>query len=218
MSVVRVYNFLPAIHALDDIEKRRIKISEIDQLNDPFELWCVAQGNKELRDRLRDYKRTMNQRFGVLCFCRGWNNPLLWSHYADKHRGMCLGFEVEDDTVLPVQYVRDRPSIPYPFTEDLQTISDRLLWTKYIDWQYEEELRSWISLLERDPTSQLYFCDFREKLQLKEVIAGPLCEVPEQRIHQALGDMKNVAVIKARLAFKTFRVVTTGWRFDTDRA
>ena len=61
MSTVRVYHFLSAEHALDDIEKRRIKISEIDQLNDPFELWCVAQENKELRERLRDYKKTMNK-------------------------------------------------------------------------------------------------------------------------------------------------------------
>ena len=216
MSAIRVYHFLSAEHALDDIEKRRIKISEIDQLNDPFELWCVAQENKDLRDRLRDYKKTMNKRFGMLCFCKGWSNPLLWSHYADKHRGVCLGFDVEDNTVLPVRYVRDRPSIPYPFTEDLQTISDRLLWTKYIDWRYEEELRSWISLIERDPTTQLYFCDLRENLQLKETIAGPLCEVTEQRMQEALGDMKDVAVIKARLAFKTFRVVATGWRFDTE--
>jgi hypothetical protein len=43
MSTIRVYHFLPAKYALDDIEKQRLKISEIDQLNDPFELWCVAQ-------------------------------------------------------------------------------------------------------------------------------------------------------------------------------
>ncbi len=65
MSAIRLYHFLPAEHALDDIRKRRIKIAEMDQLNDPFELWCVAQDNKELRARLRDYKRTMDDRFGV---------------------------------------------------------------------------------------------------------------------------------------------------------
>jgi hypothetical protein len=92
----------------------------------------------------------MNKQYGVLCFCKGWRNPLLWSHYADKHRGMCLGFDVEDNTVQPVYYVEDRPYIPYPFSGELKPISDQLLSTKYIDWQYEEELRSWISLKERD--------------------------------------------------------------------
>jgi hypothetical protein len=47
MSTVRVYHFLSAEHALDDIKKQRIKISEIGQLNEAFELWCVAQGASE---------------------------------------------------------------------------------------------------------------------------------------------------------------------------
>ncbi len=44
MSTVRVYHFLSAEHALDGIKKQRIKISELGQRNEPFELWCVAQG------------------------------------------------------------------------------------------------------------------------------------------------------------------------------
>ena len=215
MSVIRLYHFLPAKHALDDIRKRRIKIAEIDQLNDPFELWCVAQDNKDLRARLRDYKRTMDERFGVLCFCTAWGNPLLWSHYADKHRGMCLGFDLAENTVSPVNYVSERVPIQYPFTQDLETISNQLLWTKYIDWRYEEEWRSWIKFMERDPITQLYFCNFDEKIQPKEVIAGPLCDVTEREIREALGDIGDVDVIKARLAFKTFRIVRMGWGFDT---
>lgn len=215
MSTIRLYHFLPAEHALDNIRKRRIKIAEIDQLNDPFELWCVAQDNKELRARLRDYKRTMDERFGLLCFCRGWSNPLLWSHYANKHRGMCLGFDLEENTVRPVTYVAERVPIQYPFIENIETISDQLLWTKYIGWQYEEELRSWIKFIDRDPETKLYFCDFDEKIRLKEVIAGTLCDVTEREIREALGDMRDVAAIKARLAFKTFRVVRMGWGFDT---
>src|SRR5271154_2979357 len=217
MGSVRVYHFLRTEHGLEDIQKQRIKISKIDQLNDPFELWCVAQEDKRLRDRLRDYKRTMDERFGLLCFCRGWSNPLLWSHYADKHRGMCLGFDVPENSVKPVKYVSKRPLVQYPITEDLESISEQLLWTKYIDWKYEEELRSWIEFIERDPVTQFYFCNFDKKIQLKEVIAGPLCEVREQQIGEALGDFAaGVAVIKARLAFKTFRIVRTDWHFSTE--
>jgi hypothetical protein len=29
---------------------------------------------------------------GVLSFARTWNSPLMWSHYADQHRGVCLEF------------------------------------------------------------------------------------------------------------------------------
>jgi hypothetical protein len=212
---VRVYHFLPAAHALDDIEKRRIKISEVDQLNDPFELWCLSLEDSGLRERLRDYKRTMSDRFGLLCFCGGWSNPLLWSHYADKHKGMCLGFDIDNDTVKPVKYVRDRPSVGSTLIENSKALLDHLLWTKYIDWQYEEELRAWVRFDERDPLAKFYFYDFGEHLQLKEVVAGPLCDRTEIEIRDALGTMRDVDVIKARLAFRTFRVVRMGWGFDT---
>jgi hypothetical protein len=216
VGTIRVYHFLKAKDALDDIKKLRIKISEVDQLNDPFELWCVALDDRQLRERLRDYKRTMSDRFGLLCFCGGWSNPLLWSHYADKHRGMCLGFDIDEDTVKSVKYVKDRPSVGPTLIEDLKALLDHLLWTKYIEWQYEEELRAWVQFDEREPITKFYFYDFGERLQLKEVIAGPLCEVTEMEIRDALGATQDVDVIKARLAFKTFRVVRKGWRSDTE--
>src|SRR5712664_3511303 len=105
---MRVYHFLPAPHALDDIEKRHIKISELDQLNDPFELWCVSQQDHRLRAPLRAYKREMSRQFGMISFSKGWRNPLLWSHYADKHRGMCLGFDIDDRGLKQVNYVTER--------------------------------------------------------------------------------------------------------------
>src|SRR3989304_9386747 len=101
-----VYHFLSANDALDDIIKKRIKLSEIDKLNDPFELWCSAQGNQQIRASLRRWKDKMSRRYGMLCFCKGWHNPLLWSHYSDRHQGMCLGFEVDDQYLKAVSYVK----------------------------------------------------------------------------------------------------------------
>jgi hypothetical protein len=102
---IRLYHFLSAEHALEDIAKRRIKISEIKQLNDPFELVCVYQKDQGLRQALRVYKMAINARYGVLCFSKHWHNPVLWSHYADKHRGICLGFDIDSQCVRPVTYV-----------------------------------------------------------------------------------------------------------------
>jgi len=31
---------------------------------------------------------------GVCCFSTAWKNPLLWSHYGDKHRGICIGYDL----------------------------------------------------------------------------------------------------------------------------
>ena len=200
---MRVYHFLPAVYALEDIEKRRIKISEIDQLNDPFELWCVSQKGKQIRSALRNYKKEMGERFGLICFCEHWHNPLLWSHYADRHRGICLGFDVDDRGLKPVNYAKERSDLKIPLTKEN---ADELLYTKYRDWKYEEEWRNWFQLDEREDGH--YFYPFDKFIQLREVIAGPLCTDSKDRIEQALrGYPETVSVIKARLAFKTFQVV-----------
>jgi len=199
---MRVYHFLSAMWALDDIRKKRIKISVIDQLNDPFELWCVEQRDKRLRQALRGFKAEMVERFGMICFSKHWHNPLLWSHYADKHRGICLGFDVDDRGLKPVAYANERPSLRVPPT--MESINE-LLFTKFRDWSYEEELRNWFRLDERE--GEHYFYPFDTLVRLREVIVGPLCGLSNAVIEKSLEEYSGVSVLKARLAFKTFRVV-----------
>jgi hypothetical protein len=199
---MRVYHFLCAMWALDDIRKKRIKISVIDQLNDPFELWCVEQRDKRLRQALRGFKAEMVERFGMICFSKHWRNPLLWSHYADKHRGICLGFDVDDRGLKPVAYANERPSLRVPPT--MESINE-LLFTKFRDWSYEEELRNWFRLDERE--GERYFYPFDTLVRLREVIVGPLCGLSKAVIEKSLEEYSGVSVLKARLAFKTFRVV-----------
>lgn len=203
---MRVYHFLPAQWALDDIVKQRIKISEIEQTNDPFDLWCVSQPNRALRDSLRAYKKEMSQQFGLICFSEDWVNPLLWSHYADKHRGICLGFDVQEGFLRRVSYVKDRPSLKLPLTKEA---ADLLLWTKYRDWKYEEEWRGWLRLDEREDGHYFYHFDTQQTfMRLREVVVGPLCDTTEAEVIAALdGYLDHVKIIKARLAFNTFRIV-----------
>jgi hypothetical protein len=202
---MRVYHFLPANWALDDVAKQRIRISEIDQLNDPFELWCIDQKDQQLRDVLRGFKREAGQRFGIVSFTRRWHNPLLWSHYADKHRGICLGFDVDERGLKPVTYVRRRPTLVIPPT--LESVKE-LLFTKYRDWKYEEEWRNWFRLDAREDGHYFYYFEPEKFIQLREIIAGPLCQVTKTEIEINLHDYSDhVDIVKARLAFKTFRVV-----------
>ena len=97
---------------------------------------------------------------------------------------------------------------------ELQTIdlavAHELLFTKYVDWKYEEEMRTFTNLNDIDPETKLYFADFGEDCALREVIVGPLSDVTEHTLREALGDMnlEHVTLIKARLAFNSFRVVT----------
>lgn len=200
---MRAYHFLPSQYALDDLRHRRLKIARLDELNDPFELWAIAQPDRRLRQAFRKTKDEMAQRYGVLCFSLSWHNPLLWSHYADRHRGVALGFDVSDAILKPVSYVKGRPILKQISME----VAHWLLFTKYIDWQYEQEARIFITLTDRDPASGLYFGDFSKQLVLREVIIGPLNTNTKKDLHNALGSVANVTLTKGRLAFNSFQVV-----------
>ncbi len=41
-----------------------------------------------------DAKKNMSKKFAILCFSKKWDNPLLWRHYADRHKGF-LESEIE---------------------------------------------------------------------------------------------------------------------------
>ena len=194
---MRVYHFLSAKNALDDLTRRRIRLSEIDKLNDPFELWCSAQGDRQLRAVLRSWKKKMAKVYGLLCFSRQWHNPVLWSNYADSHRGICLGFEVDEQSLRPVSYVKERTDLQLPPTEETM---EQLLFTKYRDWSYEEEIRGWFRFDKRDAPTGHYFYSFDEKVQLREVISGPLCRTPKATIDTALKGYKDHILVQARLA------------------
>jgi hypothetical protein len=74
------------------------------------------------------------------------------------------------------------------------------------DWQYEDEVRVFARLEERDPASGFYFGEFNEQLVLREVIVGPLSKVTKREIQDALHD-DDITITKGRLAFRTFDVV-----------
>ena len=93
---MKAYHFLPANYGLTNLQRRHLKVATIPELNDPFELLCLDLSDPELRRAMRAWKATIGRCFGLLCFSRTWRNPVQWSHYADRHRGVCLGFELPD--------------------------------------------------------------------------------------------------------------------------
>ena len=118
--------------------------------------------------------------------------------------GLALGFDVDEQILKPVSYRKSRPALE---KIDLE-VANWLLFTKYLDWNYEQEARIFTALEDRDPATGLYFGNFGEQLQLREVIAGPLCAVGKQDLRDVTRYTTKVKFTKARLAFKTFRVVT----------
>ena len=82
------------------------------------------------------------------------------------------------------------------------------MFTKYAHWRYENEVRCFVTLEDRDPEKNMYFADFSDSLKLVQVIVGAESKVTREALREALGDLaRDVEVFKVRLAFKSFRVV-----------
>lgn len=208
---MRVYHFLPQKWAFDDIEKKRLKISLIEDLNDPFELMGIDTSDLDVRQALQETRRELGSKNGVLCFSRSWSNPVLWSHYADKHKGIALGFEIphspESPILMEVCYV-DSP--PRHTVEELLAWGEpemqRLLTTKFTHWKYEDEVRVFVSLEEKEADGRYYFT-FSDNLILTNVILGVRCEAENAQIQRLIcGFQKPVEIIRARLDSTSFSV------------
>ncbi len=209
---MKLYYLTGAQFALANLAMRRVKISRFSELNDPFELMAMDLSDDEDRRAVEGFRDEMNASKGVICFSSTWENPVLWGHYADKHRGVALGFEVNDDLLVEATYENCRFHLPRdPVTNrvkpDEETVR-RILSTKFTDWQYENEWRFFVELSEATLESGLYFEEFSESLKLTEVILGAKCELPKEKVQALIDAMKlHAKVIKARIAHDEFKVI-----------
>jgi len=189
---VRVFHFICQGYGLEDIRKRRLKISRIEDLNDPFELLSIELSNKKLRGAFNTTKDKLSENRGIICFSRKWTNPVQWSHYADRHRGLCLGFDIPDKHLMIVSYSARR--LVHEAEQILETgrmdaaLMRRLLSTKFAHWRYETEVRCFLTPEEQDPQTKLYFVDFSESLKLAEVIVGARSTLTRAELQRALGE------------------------------
>lgn len=209
---MRLYHFIDAKYGLDDLQNSRLKIAEFHDLNDPFELSAADVSDPLQRQIFYGWQNDIKDKWGVLCFSRSWQNPVLWSHYADKYRGICLGFDVADQYMIPIKYATSRIKLNLIELEKNGALNQklmlRLMTTKFVDWKYEKEVRLSPQLETRDPKTGLFFFEFSDDLRLTEIIAGPLCTLTESNIRSTkCGSDTKVAVFKSGMAFKKFSVV-----------
>ena len=209
---MRVYHFTSERHALEALAKQRLKVATFGDLNDPFELLSSDFTDPRVRQPFREWKRRMSQVMGLLCFSRHWNNPLLWSHYADKHKGIALQFEVSDDVAVPVTYRKSRMRLDMTKVLKKEQFSaeyaEKLAATKSSHWAYEEEVRVPVDLAECDRESDLWFERFSHDVRLVGVICGPLSRIKNSDIASSLPKGLIIDGRRARLAFQTFSVVS----------
>jgi len=93
-------------------------------------------------DKMSDMELEIVKRYRVFCLTTKPTNILMWSHYAENHKGVCIEFSCDNfvfSGAYKVEYA-DRYPI-YDFTDDTD---DRILLpliSKSQSWAYEDEYR-----------------------------------------------------------------------------
>lgn len=169
-------------------------------------------------DALTFAKDLVQQLYGVTSFTLAKNNLLMWSHYADSHRGMCLVF----DTVKlmgslranypnygsrsvggnTVKYLNSLPTVTATFdANDEIFFGDikEVLCSKLKMWEYEEEIRLIKSIGNKDGIREIAF----DRLALSKVIFGAKAELPNiktvVKIIQSIPEYSGVKFERAYL-------------------
>ncbi len=209
---MRAYKFYSKRWGLEALYRRRLKIATVPELNDPFEFEAVSFRVKTDRVALISLKKDMFSDKGLICFSMGWKNPVIWSHYAESHKGLALGFDIQDNIAMRVEYVEKRIEMLPNLRNGKSTSAEsnfgrRIMTTKFHHWAYEDEVRLFSPLADHQFENGIYFEPFNEQIILREVIIGAHYEFGNDlKLHDDLlgGGIKFTT---ARLAFKTFSVV-----------
>lgn len=215
----RVYKYYPPHWGREAILQRRLKLTTLADINDPFEFRAIGTEDKSLRRSLEDWRKDLPASLGFVSFCENRKNPVIWSHYADNYRGICLGFDVEEKYLYPVRYVTKRAimstaEIAQALDNGGSKETSSLLATKFAHWEYESEKRVFYSLKDDEVIQEnhLYFGPFGSMFSLREIILGPNYEplrdtALKKDLRKAVSSLKGCSVKTARTAFNTFEIV-----------
>ncbi|MBS1728495.1 MAG: DUF2971 domain-containing protein [Armatimonadetes bacterium] len=119
------------------------------------------------------FQKAFGKFVGVLSLSRNPCDELMWSHYADNHAGVVIGFDsthnffqpgngISRDGLKNVAYQAKRPNVPlqplgpaYDATLlDNRELTDSLFFTKSPIWSHESEVRV-LGLIDDVPTTSL---------------------------------------------------------------
>lgn len=202
----RVYHFINREYGISAIRDRKLKISTLPGLNDPFELLAHNVQDRNIRKFLNMAKKQFSDEFGIICFSRDCTSPVQWAHYADRNKGLCLGFDVSVDLLRSVFYVDQRfDKFNFPDEGSEEEWAGRVLGTKFSQWSYEQEVRIFAEL--KDQHDGLYFKGFDDFIVLKEVQVGFDCSITRSELSELLRDYPEVKSFKVRPAFSSFEMI-----------
>ena len=96
-------------------------------------------------ESIRDNFHKTVQNYGIFSMAQKNDNLLMWSHYADSHKGVCLEFDSRDTSnvfgeAIMVQYQKEYPKVNVMALGNFRDTINAF-GVKSADWKYEKEWR-----------------------------------------------------------------------------
>lgn len=137
----------------DPSQKAAAKLDNIRYLSG--ENGKVGQRDYYMRLLGREVKELLSNEMapcGVLSLCKRWNSPLMWSHYAAGHTGVCIEFATKGhgcQQLRQVEYgngavLQAAELIRWKLKGDADArrkVVDAFFYSKSLAWKYEKEWR-----------------------------------------------------------------------------
>jgi hypothetical protein len=220
-----LYKYMKAEHALSSIQSHELKVSALCELNDPYEMLPCFMDREGREYPASLARERLVKRFGstsgLICMSATPDDPVVWAHYADCHRGMAFALqfstEMLERDVVPVTYEDTRIKCVLEDVEDAHKTGNkeffrnqfkRLIAQKFTSWSYEQEYRFLVPCDEwAESRNGRWFVTLPREL-FHGVILGCDCAVEEAEVRRMLvsAGYEGVRVVRAGLSDAGFRM------------
>ncbi|WDE07852.1 DUF2971 domain-containing protein [Thalassomonas viridans] len=203
-----------------------IRLSNQSCLNDPFEFLLSSTSSSKVEQALRkslgkdyDHSELIHQFWthGIVSLTETHDNLLMWSHYADEHRGMVIGFDIPQASPFEffldagagvsagkgshfhkVNYRKFRQFSGEINASNLDEVRLHYMLSKSDEWIYEKEHRFVIPFDEADIILLSHKSELFSRV-LDDLQLPPDALIPLEYEEKSLIDLRVHAVPKAAL-------------------
>lgn len=217
------------------IVEGKVKFSHPNDFNDPFDCKPVVRIERDMRKVRRYYLTLLKERTNltrqqrrteaarrlklpdrehyyrifndalIFCLCAEHEHVLMWSHYANHHRGVCVrfGFSRSEPLlcqILPVKYQVERPVLDWVSDRGSpEGLVDSVLLAKADHWAYERE---WRIVERRGPEVRRI-----DPARIDGVYLGAcMSDTDETEVRRWCRERGGIEVFKARLDDQDYRL------------
>lgn len=162
-----------------------------------------------------------NKHIGIVSFAENCDSILMWSHYANHHKGFSIGFDEKKmkvsglfDLCESVIYSEEMPNL---YIDEARTEKIRVQLYKSNEWEYEREYRA-ISIFDNDqikkPGHRIVKFD---DSYIKEIIFGLLTPEKHRKAISEIAKKKNIPLFQMqKIPFK-FKLIKMPYEEQASR-